>query len=69
MTTQEPPFAMPLAGFQKPSVLVIETTHSQYGRNWGVLVTGPSKVPWVFKKVTFKTTVTLDYKFSSNTST
>ena len=25
MTTQEPPFVMPLTGFQKPPVLVIET--------------------------------------------
>ena len=47
MTTQEPPFSMPLTGSQKPPVLVIETT-------------SPSEVPWVFKKVAYKTTVKAD---------
>ena len=42
MTTQEPPFAKPLTGSQKPPVLVNETAHSQLGRSCGQLVTGPS---------------------------
>ena len=57
MTTQEASFVMPLTDSQKPPVLVIETTHSQYRRCCGQLVTGPSQVPWVLENVGFKTTV------------
>ena len=61
MTTQEPPFAMPLTGSQKPPVLVIETGTFHLNvirRNYDQLVTGPYQIPCVFKMLGLKTTVT-----------